>query len=332
MKSKAFYLLPVLMLCMGAFFVPVKAYAKGEDTTPPSLSAERIGDMLHIEAADDGSGVDAVFVGGRRVNYRVDSTVELAFADYAGTSVKEVKVWAVDFAGNTSETIEISNPYYAGEALPESRAFTPDGQAAVLDQAASGDGKEFYVFTTPEDNIFYLVIDKQRDSDNVYFLNAVTEDDLAVLAEKGNGEKKEEESAVPEPESCLCADKCEAGFVNTSCPVCREELRRCLGKETEPVMEEKEKGGNAVTVFILLAALAAGGTGYYLKIYKPKHDLDDAEDLDDLLSEEEDREIDEDKTDGETEDYPDGLDPGSIETDFYDVPYKYGPGEGQEEE
>ena len=94
----------------------------------------------------------------------------------------------------------------------------------------------------------------------------------------------------------------------------------------------KRNGGNAVTVFILLAALAAGGTGYYLKIYKPKHDLDDAEDLDDLLSEEEDREIDEDKTDGETEDYPDGLDPGSIETDFYDVPYKYGPGEGQEEE
>lgn len=54
MKSKAFYLLPVLMLCMGAFFVPVKAYAKGEDTTPPSLSAELIGEMLHIEAADDG--------------------------------------------------------------------------------------------------------------------------------------------------------------------------------------------------------------------------------------------------------------------------------------
>ena len=33
---------------------------------------------------------------------------------------------------------------------------------------------------------------------------------------------------------------------------------------------------------MIVAALAAGGLGYYFKVYKPKHDLDDAEDIDDF--------------------------------------------------
>ncbi len=40
-------------------------------------------------------------------------------------------------------------------------------------------------------------------------------------------------------------------------------------------------------IFVVLAALAVGGVGYYLKIYKPKRELDDAEDFDDLIAGEE---------------------------------------------
>ena len=54
----------------------------------------------------------------------------------------------------------------------------------MLDNATSEDEKEFYTIVTPDENVFYLVIDKQRDADNVYFLNAVTESDLMALAEK----------------------------------------------------------------------------------------------------------------------------------------------------
>ena len=35
-------------------------------------------------------------------------------------------------------------------------------------------------------------------------------------------------------------------------------------------------------LFALAAAFAAGGLGYYFKVYKPKHELDDAEDIDDF--------------------------------------------------
>ena len=63
-------------------------------------------------------------------------------------------------------------------------ALTPDGQGTVVDNVTDQDSKEFFTFTTPSNNTFYLVIDKQRDSENVYFLNAVTESDLLALAEK----------------------------------------------------------------------------------------------------------------------------------------------------
>jgi hypothetical protein len=56
--------------------------------------------------------------------------------------------------------------------------FTPAGSGTVTDYATDGDGKEFYTITTPDDTVFYLVIDRQRGAENVYFLNAVQEHNL----------------------------------------------------------------------------------------------------------------------------------------------------------
>lgn len=39
--------------------------------------------------------------------------------------------------------------------------LTPDGQATVLDNATNEDGKEFYTIQTPDENVFYLIIDNQ---------------------------------------------------------------------------------------------------------------------------------------------------------------------------
>lgn len=346
MKNKIKNLIPALMFCMGAFFMSATAYAQSAaDTTPPTIRASLSGDILHIEARDDLSGVDAVFIGNQRVNYRVDDAVDVAFQDYAGTEKQTVGVYAVDFAGNQSKTVMIQNPYYKPEPAPQStkpttttttptkpaasatidpedkktatatpKPFTPSGQATVVDNATNEDDKEFYTFTTPNDNVFYLVIDKQRDSENVYFLNAVTENDLMELAEKG--EKKESESAIPEVEVCSCKDKCEAGNVNTSCRICKNKLTECTGKTApaakEPEQENPKQESNAGTmIFILLAVLAAGGAGYYFKIYKPKHDLDDAEDLDDLLEDGDEPEINEDSD----QEYPKTVMMGESEDD-----------------
>ena len=40
--------------------------------------------------------------------------------------------------------------------------FTPDGTGTVVDTATDADGKEFYTIITPDEHVFYLVIDRQR--------------------------------------------------------------------------------------------------------------------------------------------------------------------------
>ena len=129
----------------------------------------------------------------------------------------------------------------------------------MVDNATDEEGKEFYTITTPDENIFYLVIDKQKTTDNVYFLNAVTEADLLPLAEKS-----EEETAEPAPEP-------EPESEPTEAP---EETA-----EPEPEPEAEAPDSNLLAILLVGAVvLIGGGAGYYFKIYKPKHQAPDLED------------------------------------------------------
>lgn len=144
------------------------------------------------------------------------------------------------------------------EAEPETQnPFTPDGTGTVVDNATDEDGKEFYTITTADESVFYLVIDKQKTSENVYFLNAVTVDDLLPLAEQGE-EPAEEVTPEPEPEPT-------------------EPVEEVTEPEPEP---EAEKTDSPLLSLLLIGAvvLIGGGAGYYFKIYKPKHEAPDLED------------------------------------------------------
>lgn len=314
MKNKIRNAFSALVLGMGVFFMPITASAAGgADITPPAVNAEVEDGVIHIEAKDDDTGVDAVFIGGKRVNYRVDDMLDLELRDFVEDGQETVDIYAIDFAGNQSETVVLNVAQPNPDA--EEKPFTPDGQATVLDHATNEDGKEFYTFTTPEENVFYLVIDRQRESENVYFLNAVMESDLAALATKDENAVTED-IMTTEPAVCSCEEKCEAGKVDTSCGICRNDLEACKGKPAEPTEaaepETAKKNSGGTFLFVILALLAAGGAGYYFKIYKPKHELDDAEDLDDLLDDTDEPEINEDETPNDEgydnypyDDYPD---------------------------
>ena len=67
-----------------------------------------------------------------------------------------------DYEEPTEEITE--NPMTEKEENP----LTPDGNATLVDQASDKDGKEFYTFTSPAGNQFFLIIDKQRSDNNVY--------------------------------------------------------------------------------------------------------------------------------------------------------------------
>ena len=89
---------------------------------------------------------------------------------------------ATAYAGGGEEFMDGTGGYdpdppVAEEPEPEPNPFTPEGTGTVVDNATDGDGKEFFTITTPNENIFYLVIDRQRSGENVYFLNAVTDVD-----------------------------------------------------------------------------------------------------------------------------------------------------------
>lgn len=192
-------------------------------------------------------------------------------------------------------------------SVPEG-AFTPEGTGTVLDEADSGDDKQFYTITTAEGNVFYLVIDGKRDANNVYFLNGVTEADLMALAEKdGNGNI----SAIPAEDVCTCKEKCEAGKVDTDCPLCKLDLNTCTAKAAEPEADPKDtvapekENSTGMIVFAVAAMLAAGGIGYYVKVLRPKKQMEDDEfDEDEGYGEG----FDPDAAYGETEYLPDDED------------------------
>ena len=209
------------------------------------------------------------------------------------------------------------NSQESASSIPEG-AFTPDGTGTVLDEATGEDGdKQFYTITTEDGNVFYLIVDGKRDSQNVYFLNAVTESDLMALAEK---DSENSASSIPSAEVCTCTEKCAAGEVDTACPVCRNDLKGCTGKEAgpseteEPAEPEKpEKGGGSVgtVLFIVIALLAVCGAGYYVKIVRPKQQAEDEGFEDDGYGEG----FDPDEAFGETEylsedDFDDRMDNG----------------------
>ena len=162
--------------------------------------------------------------------------------------------------------------------------LTPNGQATVLDHATGEDGKEFFTITTANNNVFYLIVDRQREEENVYFLNAVTETDLLSLAQAD-----EQLELILEPEeepTCSCTQKCEVGDVNTLCPVCKENRKACAGEvPEEPEVEPKESNVGLI-LFVVLTLAVGGAVGWYLKIYRPKQEFIEDDDSEEEESEE----------------------------------------------
>lgn len=300
MKTKL-YILIALMLCVGVFAFPMTAYASTNDNRP-TVAATVEGETLRITASGGFLGVEAVFINNERFNFRVDGVLTVDLLAFSGS--EEIRVHAVDFAGNLSNVYTIANPHYAGlvtappESIPvtpsASNPFTPDGQASVLDNATNHDEKEFFTFQTPAGNVFFLVVDRQRGADNVYFLNAVTEQDLIALAEQ-SGQDITAGGSIPVSTTPQTPDDGEQynGYDEA--------------QEQEP--PAAQNGGNGTMIFLIVAMVIAGGVGYYLKIVRPKKqgadpDYDDEdedeEDLGDEMQFEDEHEVSEDERD---EDY-----------------------------
>lgn len=143
------------------------------------------------------------------------------------------------------------------EEAPEETEATPfsvAGNGQLLDDITDDETKQFLTVQTKNGNTFFMVIDRSRNSENVYMLSLVDEYDLAEFLEEETEPMAEEKPAVvieePQPE-----------------PVAEE-------PQTEP-----EKAGMNMGAVLTILVLGAGVVGgyYYFKILKPKRDEEEAE-------------------------------------------------------
>lgn len=191
-----------------------------------------------------------------------------------------------DYLSVSEKTVSSSDTTSTDDDSGNNRnALTPDGNMQLVDDVTKeSDGKQFITVQSKNDNTFYIVIDHDKDSDNVYFMNLVDEADLMALIEDGEVTVK-----------CTCEERCVAGNVDTTCPVCKSDMTQCTGVEQEepeeaveiepteePAQEDSGKTNmTPVLAVLLVMILGAGGAVYYLKLRKQKPDTKGSVDLDD---------------------------------------------------
>jgi len=192
-----------------------------------------------------------------------------------------------DTTGNEQEDKTAEAPPESESAIPTGsgfRPFTPPGTGTVVDNATDGDGKEFYTIMTEAGDVFYLIIDRQRNTQNVYFLNAVTELDLLALAVKNEREVPANVGAIPNPE--------QPGNNEKDPPA------------TSEPGTEKPGGINPMLIVFLIAVGGVGGAAYYFMVIKKKKNAS-ADEYGDNDSDDDEYGYDDETENGE-DDFEDG--------------------------
>ena len=191
-----------------------------------------------------------------------------------------------------TETEAETEPETTAEETKETTepvSLTPDGNLTLVDDLSGeeSEDKQFITVVTKNGNYFYLIIDRASDSENVYFLNMVDEEDLYALLEDTDGISTSTTPVTPEPEVTSEPDT------------------------SEDTATETETGGGigGTLLIVLIVAALGGGAFYYFKVMKPKQSVTGGTELDefDFNDEDESEYISDGETNtGEDEEQEDG--------------------------
>ncbi len=145
-------------------------------------------------------------------------------------------------------------------------SLTPEGNLTLTDDFTSADGdKQFITVKTEDGDYYYIIIDRAGITQNVYFLKMVGGDEIP-----GSSGKTPVASA---DQSCTCTEKCTAGHIDTTCPVCAADSTKCTGKEIVTVpgqqIQQSEKKDNTVPMVGVVLLVAIGGVALYF-VFKGK--------------------------------------------------------------
>ena len=132
------------------------------------------------------------------------------------------------------------------------------------------DSRQFITFKTKDEKMFYLIIDHDKEQDNVKLLTDVKESDLESLVKE-----KDKTPVVKQDEVQVNLDKS------------NETVKQGEVKKEEP----KTKSSLGSYIILGIVILVIIGIGYYFKVVKPKKDKEkynEEEEEDDFFSESED--------------------------------------------
>ena len=154
-----------------------------------------------------------------------------------------------------------------------------EGETAdSVTKTATEGTKEFYTISTKSGKIFYLIIDNSKSQDNVYFLTEVSEKDLMNFTLSDSVTLPEVDIVYAEPEKQAEEEK----------PETTETDEKDKVEDEIQMPEDKSLAGTYLLIGLVAVGAAAGG--YYLKVYKPKHEYDDEDEMEEDENESEDSE------------------------------------------
>ena len=185
------------------------------------------------------------------------------------------------------------------------KALTVDGNAEVVDET-SDEGKEFLTVQSRGGNIYYIIIDRQKDENNVYFLNAVDEIDLLSFATDSTGNNYH-----------LTGVEVIETTTEATTEITTEATTETM---TEELILPTKKESNKIGVFPILSLIAIPAVliGYLYFKHKRKitddedNEASDTDDTDDINSEEDSNTLDE----SDAEDYSSFFDSDNTEDDI----------------
>ena len=164
----------------------------------------------------------------------------------------------------TDEAAEVETPVIVEETTeetePETGAtpFSVPGNGQLLDDKTDDNTKQFLTIQTKNGNTFFLVLDRSSNTENVYMLSMIDENDLAEFIEDTEIQT-EPETEMPQV-------------------VIPETEEEAVETEPETEAETQQEGMNMGALVAIALLLACGISGfYYLKVVKPKKDEDDTD-------------------------------------------------------
>lgn len=179
--------------------------------------------------------------------------------------------------------------------VPQETDSIPKGNGSLIEDVSNEEvNHQFITVKSKGGHVFYIIIDKDSKTENVYFLNAVDEYDLMAFAEDFPEEVLEEleieDGNTENPDKSVSKDD-------------KSNQKKFDNSGAETVNDTPDGGNNSTVIIILIAAAGIGGLVYF-KVIKPKKGgkPNKTAVYDDEDEEYEEETVNEDDTDDEQED------------------------------